>query len=190
MDVVTMDILLETERLILRRLTNEDATQVYAVKKQIAKPGSLPSLFDIYNRWLPNILAYYQEGYGFGYWAAIEKTTQEFMGWFYFRSAPNESNATALGYFLQPSVWNQGYATEGARSLIQKGFTELGVERVLSNASVDNKASIRVMEKVGLRFEKWIDDDSGHKFVQYHLLKDEFEASASALTDALKETLY
>ncbi len=59
-----MDILLETERLILRRLTDDDAYAVHAIKRQLAQPNHLPTLDDTRNRWLPNILAYYKEGYG------------------------------------------------------------------------------------------------------------------------------
>ncbi|KAB8317386.1 GNAT family N-acetyltransferase [Tolypothrix campylonemoides VB511288] len=120
----TVDILLETERLILRRLTDADAETVYAIKLEMTELNHPLTLDNIRNRWLPNILAYYKQGYGFGYWAAIEKATSEFIGWFYFRSAPDELTDTAIGYFLRRSVWSKGYATEGARALIRKGFTK------------------------------------------------------------------
>ncbi|MDV2993595.1 MAG: hypothetical protein N4J56_003249 [Chroococcidiopsis sp. SAG 2025] len=122
-----------------------------------------------------NILAYYQQGYGFGYWAAIEKATDELIGWFYFRSAPDQPTDTAIGYFLKRSAWGKGYATEGAQALIRFGFTELGVRRVVATALVSNQASVRVMEKVGLQFEKTITADvSPGEVVRYCLSREDF----------------
>ena len=55
-----------------------------------------------------------------------------------------------LGYRLRKSAWGKGYATEGSRALIRKGFTEFGVQRVVAQAMAVNQASRRVMEKAGL----------------------------------------
>ena len=55
-----------------------------------------------------------------------------------------------LGYRLRKAAWGKGYATEGSRALIRKGFKELGVQRVLATTYQDNLASRRVMEKAGL----------------------------------------
>lgn len=176
-----MDVLLETSRLIWRRLTGADAESVYILKLEMAEPNHLATLDDIRSRCLPNILAYYQQGYGFGYWAAIERATGELIGWFYFRSAPDQPSDTAIGYFLRLSAWGKGYATEGARALIRKGFTELQVKRVVATALAINMGSIRVMEKVGLRFEKRItSDDSGTKAVRYCLPAEEFNTTVSS----------
>ena len=49
-----------------------------------------------------------------------------------------------------PDGWGKGYATEGARALIHKGFTEQGVQRVVASTYEDNLASRRVMEKLGM----------------------------------------
>lgn len=51
-------------------------------------------------------------------------------------------------------MWSKGYATEGSRALVRKGFSELGVQRVIATALAENAASIRVMEKAGLKLEK------------------------------------
>ena len=56
-----------------------------------------------------------------------------------------------LGYRLRKSAWGRGYATEGSRALIARGFTEFGVQRVIAQAMVVNTASRRVMEKAGLK---------------------------------------
>src|SRR5947209_20555810 len=62
----------------------------------------------------------------------------------------SDPNDVALGYRLRKAAWGHGYATEGARALIRKGFTELGVQRVFATTYQDNRASRRVMEKSGL----------------------------------------
>src|SRR5438094_8258584 len=116
--------------------------------------GGIPtSREEIQNEVLPAFLGYYQRYEGYGFWAAIEKETGEFLGWFHFRpradSAPGEAE---LGYRLRKSAWGMGYATEGSRALIRKGFTELGVRRVYACAMAVNPASRRVMEKSGLRY--------------------------------------
>ncbi len=49
--------------------------------------------------------------------------------------------------------WGKGYATEIARSLIDAAFGELRVDRVISTVDVNNRASIHVLEKVGMRWE-------------------------------------
>jgi diamine N-acetyltransferase len=59
-----------------------------------------------------------------------------------------------LGFRLMRQAWGQGYATEGARALISKGFAELGVHRVFAQTSALNRASIRVMENAGLHIER------------------------------------
>ena len=55
---------------------------------------------------------------------------------------------------MRKSSWGKGYATEGSQALVSKGFADLNVQRVVSWALTANKASIRVMEKAGLKFEK------------------------------------
>ena len=69
----------------------------------------------------------------FGLWAAIEKSTGAFLGWFAFHPLEGcGSDEVELGYRLKKSSWGKGYATEGSRALIRKGFAELGVRRVFA----------------------------------------------------------
>jgi RimJ/RimL family protein N-acetyltransferase len=102
---------------------------------------------------LPRFLRAYERFEGFGVWAAIERPTGEFLGWFEFYPwkdvGPDE---VELGYRLRRSAWGKGYATEGSRALIRKGFTELSVQRVKAETMAVNAASRRVMEKAGLRY--------------------------------------
>ncbi len=99
----------------------------------------------------PGFLHYDERFPGFGFWAAVEKSTGEFLGWFSLRPAENHSRDAVLGYRLCKAAWGKGFATEGARALIDKGFADLGVQRVVATTYQDNLASIRVMEKLGMK---------------------------------------
>jgi len=153
-----MHIFLETERLALRRFTEADADNLVALDSdpEVMRflTGGAPTPRDVIEYdILPAFLRYYERGDHFGFWAAIEKATGEFLGWFHFRpgkdSGPDEAE---LGYRLRRTAWGKGYGTEASRALIQKGVIELGVRRVTASTYEHNIASRRVMEKVGLRF--------------------------------------
>ncbi len=96
------------------------------------------------------------------------------------RGAPLDE--VELGYRLRKSDWGKGYATEGSRALIHKGFAELGVQRVVASTMVVNVASRRVMEKAGLKLvrtfhQPWPDSIEGEEEgdVEYGLLRSEWE---------------
>ena len=183
-----MQIFVETERLVLRRFTVADADSLVDLD---ADPdvmrfinGGTPTPLDVItDDILPAFLDYYERFAGYGFWAAIEKSTGEFLGWFHFRppqgGRPDEPE---LGYRLRKSAWGNGYATEGSRALIRKGFTELGVARVFASTMAVNVASRRVMEKSALTLvrtfhEPWADviDGAEHGEVEYALLRADWE---------------
>ena len=152
-----MHIFLETERLILRRFTEDDVDSLVdldsdpEVMRYISGGPATPRE-EIERDHIPAYLAYYQQYEGYGFWAAVEKATGSFLGWFHFRPAPGTpTDEPELGYRLRRSAWGKGYGTEGARALIRKGFTELGVRRVVAFTYGDHHASRRVMEKAGMR---------------------------------------
>jgi ribosomal-protein-alanine N-acetyltransferase len=58
-----------------------------------------------------------------------------------------------IGYLISPKHWQQGYATEAATALATAAFAQLGVDRVLSTVEIHNQRSLRVLDKVGLRWE-------------------------------------
>lgn len=64
-----------------------------------------------------------------------------------------ESNVVDLGYMLGIESWGKGYATEIARALVDAAFCDLRAARVISTVDVNNGASIRVLEKIGMRWE-------------------------------------
>ena len=148
-----MVVFLETARLVLRRLTLDDLDDLVALDgdpevMRFLTGGSGTPREEIEREILPRWLGYYEQYDGFGFWAAIERATGEFLGWFSFR--PHEDpppGEVELGYRLRRAAWGRGYATEGARALIRKGFTEFGVTRVIANTYEYNVGSRRVMEK-------------------------------------------
>ena len=155
-----MRVYLETERLTLRQLTEDDADNLFELDGDPAVmrflSGGAPTPRAVIEREiLPRFLSWYGRGGGYGVWAAIEKASGAFLGWFSFHPhTGGDPGKIALGYRLRRAVWGRGYATEGARALIRKGFTELGARRVIATTYQDNLASRRVMEKAGLRLAR------------------------------------
>lgn len=161
-----MKILLETKRMILRQYTEDDVENLFELNND-------PGVF----KWLPYLqverakiqddiqrfISYYDKYNGYGTWAAIEKSKNKFIGWFmflpfkempYFKPELGDPDDIEIGFYFLKDVWGRGYATEGSRALILKGFSEFGTLRVMGTALAANKASIRVMGKVGMRLEK------------------------------------
>jgi [ribosomal protein S5]-alanine N-acetyltransferase len=64
-----------------------------------------------------------------------------------------ERSVVDLGYMLGIEYWGKGYATEIALALIDAAFFDLRADRVISTVDVNNSASIRVLEKIGMRWE-------------------------------------
>ena len=190
-----MHVYVESERLILRRFTLDDLDRVTALDADPAvmryinggRPTPRDEIRDVY---LPGWMAWYGAGDRYGFWAAIEKRTGAFLGWFHLRPQEGDpDDEPELGYRLIASAWGRGYATEGSRALIQKAFVDLGARRVYATTMVVNVASRRVMEKAGLRFvrvfrQPWPDRIEGeeHGDVEYALARDEWAAGPDAGT--------
>jgi RimJ/RimL family protein N-acetyltransferase len=183
-----MQVFLETERLVLRRFTPDDVDNLVELDgdpqvMHFITGGRTTPREEIENDLLPWFLHYYEGGDRYGFWAAIEKSTGTFLGWFHFRPGDGRpSDEPELGYRLRRLAWGRGYATEGSRALIRKGFTELGVRRVVAYTMVVNTASRRVMEKSGLTLvrtfhQEWPDripgDERGD--VEYALMRADWE---------------
>ena len=91
--------------------------------------------------------------YGFGLCATIDKRTGTVIGRAglepIVRTGGLEAN---IAWMFLPAYWNRGLATEFAVAMLDVGFAELGITRVVATADTRNKASIRVMEKAGMHF--------------------------------------
>ncbi len=182
------DSFLETDRLALRPATAADAPHLLALDNDPAvmryiNGGRPTSAEDIRDRTLPRLLHDHACTGTRGYWIAREKDTGAFLGWFELRPLDDHDPAVVeLGYRLNRAAWGRGYATEGARALVDKGFTDLGVQRVTANTMAVNTGSRRVMEKTGLTFlraytEDWpeVIEGSEHGEVEYELTREAWQ---------------
>ncbi len=187
-----MHIFLTTERLVLCRFTEADADNLFDLDgdPEVMRflTGGKPTPRDVIeNEILPRFLQYHKHSEGFGVWAAIERSTGAFLGWFAFHPPEGGgSDEVELGYRLARPSWGKGYATEGSRALIRKGFTELGTRRVFAQTMAVNIASRRVMEKAGLVYvqtfyEDWPEPIEGaeHGEVEYALTRADWERQTS-----------
>lgn len=148
-------VVLETERLVLRRFTLDDAEALVALDadprvRRYVNTGPAPDLAFYRDHKLPEWIAWYEKG-PWGYWAAHEKPGLDFVGWFHLRPDPADAEAQELGYRFAPRAWGRGLATEGSRALIERARRDLGVRCITAHCLLGNEASMRVMEKCGMR---------------------------------------
>lgn len=115
-------------------------------------------------------------------WAAVERSSGAFVGWFSLRRV--REGVAELGYRLRRDAWGRGYASEGARALIARGFAEMGFERIVATTMALNAASRRVMEKAGLVYVRtvhkpWPDPLPGSELgdVEYELTRDGWDTT-------------
>jgi len=187
----SVDVFLETERLVLRQLTDADVDLLVDLDRDPAVmrfiTGQPTPREEIVDEVLPAFLSQYERFAGYGFWAALERSSGEFLGWLHFRPEEDHpADEPELGYRLRQVAWGKGYATEGARALVTKGFQELGVRRVVASTMAVNIASRRVMEKAGLTFVRaftqpwpYVLEGSEHGDVEYALERADWERRTS-----------
>ncbi len=162
-----MNIILTTERLILKTIDEADAQHMYELNFD---PEVIRYTGDVGFNSIEEAHAFIQsytdyEKNGYGRWTALLRSTGEYIGWCGLKYNKDRGE-TDLGYRLMKKYWNQGYATEASKACLDYGFSELGLKRIIACAAPANKASIRVMEKLGMQFEKMIGEE-GEEWVQY-----------------------
>jgi RimJ/RimL family protein N-acetyltransferase len=153
-----VQIVLETERMLLRRFTEADVGLLAVLygDPRVMRFITLqpPSLAELESEILPAYLREYRElADGLGSFAAVEKGTGRMAGRFSLKPANSYglTGGTELGYRLYPAFWGRGLATEGARALIESAFGRLHLDRVVATTMADNTGSWRVLEKCGMR---------------------------------------
>jgi ribosomal-protein-alanine N-acetyltransferase len=91
---------------------------------------------------------------GYGLWAVELKDTNEFIGFIGFLNATFEAEFTPcveIGWRLDNKYWNNGYATEGAKTCLEYGFNKLNLNAIYSFTAEPNKPSENVMKKIGMK---------------------------------------
>ena len=163
-----MKIFLETPRLILRQFTNDDVDDLVTLDSdpevmRYINGGVASSREAIADKFLPYAMSYYEREH-LGFWAIVEKQSQEFIGWIFLRPEVDfellqqlnlaEPDAVELGYRIRQRSWGRGYTTEAAKALIDRSFGESAIAKIVAWALIENRASTRVMEKAGLKLQQ------------------------------------
>ncbi|MDX1829820.1 MAG: GNAT family N-acetyltransferase [Lutibacter sp.] len=163
--------IIETERLYLRELNVNDAKSFYQLNldeevmkytgeeafKSIEESKKFLEKYDQYKK------------YGIGRWAVINKENEKFLGWCGLKFT-EKLNEYDIGYRFFKKHWNKGYATESAKACLDFGLNEFKMTEIIGRAMKDNKASIRVLEKIGLVYDKDFDFE-GSEGVIYKIKK-------------------
>lgn len=151
--------ILETERLLLRHMTADDAAFYLEL---VNEPGWLTnignkgvhSVEDAARAIAKHYTASY-ETFGFGMYLVELKETGEPAG--ICGLIKRESLADVdVGYAFLERFWGSGYATESAAAVLDYGHNVLGIGRIVAITSQTNQSSARVLEKIGLKFERLI----------------------------------
>lgn len=147
---------LETERLLLRKVTRDDVADMYhyGSQEEVAR----------YVTWerhrtqtdtegfIDFILDQYANG-KLAPWGIEHKESGKLIGTIDYVLWQVKHRVGEIGYVLTPDYWGQGLMTEAARAVVDFGFQRMGLVRVQAKCFVQNQASARVMEKVGMSFE-------------------------------------
>ena len=90
--------------------------------------------------------------HGFGRWAVILKKSNEFIGWSGLKL--NEENDIDIGFRFFKKYWGRGFASESAKAVLEYGFNVLKLECIVGRVAPENIASVRILEKLGMKFKK------------------------------------
>ncbi len=147
-------ILLETERLVLRRYERDDLDRLTRLNTdpevmRYIGDGSLRDREQT-RAGIARAQRIYDLYPGLGFWVAEEKPKRNFVGVFALIYIP-KTVEVEVGYRLVKSAWGRGLATDGARALVRYGLFELGLDRVVGLTHQQNDASKQVLMKAGLQ---------------------------------------
>ena len=90
---------------------------------------------------------------GLGYWSVVLKLVPAaFVGWVLLIPYDAVGPEIEIGWRFLRSAWGNGFATEAGLPVLRHGFETVGLDRVVADIHPDNAGSLRVAEKLGLRF--------------------------------------
>ena len=181
-----MSKIIETDRLILRTWHDDDLQPMLVINQDPKVMEYFPGLQDLEmtKKFIDKVNAHL-ENHGYSLYATVRKDTNEFIGFIGLLIADFESHftpATEIGWRLSPHHWGQGFATEGAKAVLDFAFKELKIPEIVSFTAAGNAKSIRVMQKIGLQHNEA--DDFDHpkldntsplkRHVLYRLIKEDY----------------
>lgn len=147
---------IETSRLRLRMFTPDDLdalshiTGDAEVMKYLGTSG--PRTREKTSNTIDAILRHWNQ-HGFGIWALDHLADRRLIGWCGLQML-EKTPEVEVAYLLAQAYWNQGLASEAASAAIEYGLNELKLDRIVAIARPENVGSYRVMEKVGMRYER------------------------------------
>lgn len=142
---------LETERLILRPVTLEDAPAMF---EYASDEENVRYTFEA-NKNLEetrNNIALFYLANPLGRWGIELKKTGDFIGTIDLHKIRLDLKTAAIGYVIHKKYWNQGYTTEATRAVLELAFEKIGMNKLVALYDADNPASGRVMQKSGMIF--------------------------------------
>ena len=150
---------IETDRLVLRKLTIDDAVFILDLLNQ---PSFIQFIGDRGVRTLDDARDYLSkrlinsyERFGFGLYLTLLRESGIPIGICGLVKRELLENVD-VGFAFLPQYWSKGYAFESAFAVLAYARNTLGLKRIVGIATPDNHGSIRVLEKIGLRFEKMV----------------------------------
>ncbi|HAU0926962.1 TPA: GNAT family N-acetyltransferase [Legionella pneumophila] len=172
--------ILETKRLFLRTFQEKDVESLIAINQDPKVMQFFPAIptREETIAFIDKIISH-QEEKNFSLYAAEIKNTGEMIGFVGLFTATFQAHftpAVEIGWRLSSKHWNQGYATEAAKAVLDYAFRKLDLGEVVSFTSVLNKPSIRVMQKIGLHTNSEDDFDNtkvplGSQLIRHVLYK-------------------
>jgi RimJ/RimL family protein N-acetyltransferase len=177
-----MDLLIETPRLLLRKMRLEDAEALFEMDKnpEVHKylwqqPFTEILEIEAYiemvnNQYLTNKI---------GRFSTILKETNALIGWTGIKYVNDHvengnTNFYDYGYRLNQKFWNKGYATEASKAWLEYGFNQMNIEEMNAYTHAENGASNRVLEKVGFTFIENYPDKDGVIWKWWQMKNDGF----------------
>jgi RimJ/RimL family protein N-acetyltransferase len=150
--------IIETDRLLIREFVEDDSAAFYAFNSDpevMRHTGEPPSESVEQVRQLIRAYPDYRE-HGYGRWAVVYKPDDRVVG-FNGLKYLDDLDEVDLGYRFRSDYWGLGIATESSLDVVRYGFETLGMERIIGLVLPENTGSIRVLEKVGMRYDGTID---------------------------------
>jgi ribosomal-protein-alanine N-acetyltransferase len=161
------NLLLQTERLILREVKEEDWHSVheYGSDPEVVKYLPFgPNTEDETKAFIRRVIVNQKEQPRLSYSCALViRSTNKLIGICRIHIVSTDNKEGEIGYGLNRSYWNQGYMTEAAQRVVSFGFEELGLHRIYATCEPANTGSSRVMEKIGMQREGHLRD---HKLMK------------------------
>jgi [ribosomal protein S5]-alanine N-acetyltransferase len=166
-----MNVIIETDRLLLRTFTIDDAPLIYELNADpevIKYTGDPIKDIEHAKQVLEQSILPQYSLYNYGRWAVHTKPDHVFIGWCGLKNRP-ERNEIDLGYRFMKKYWGRGYATEAAYASLKHGLEKLGLARIVGRAMPENKASLKVLKNCGMHYvgEEIVD---GHEARTYDIL--------------------